>query len=373
MFENYLKTTFRNFWRYRGYTLINLMGLAIGIATCIIIFTYISYELSYDKFYDHYEDVYRVSVKGRFAEDFFDVAVSMPPLPVSLKKDYPEVRSFTRIDKHEENVFFSLDDKRFYVDGLYFVDTSFFDVFTFRLQRGDPATALSEPCSLILSQEMAKKYFGEEDPMGKVLRLNDQVSMKVTGLLGDIPANCHLKFTMLGSLSTLIKEAPKQYIDNWGSLFLHSYIRLHPGTDVETFSEKIKLRIRDAFGEAAEQYNIEMIPYLQPVSGIHLHSNLMAELEPNSNISYIYIFSAVAVFILVIACINFMNLSTARSTKRAREVGMRKVSGAGRTQLIRQFLGESLLLSIMGMILAFAIVEALMPFFNNLTGLELDS
>jgi len=373
MFENYLKTTFRNFWRYRGYTLINLMGLAIGIATCIIIFTYISYELSYDKFYDHYEDIYRVSVKGRFAEDFFDVAVSMPPLPVELKKDYPEVRSYTRIDKHEENVFFSVDDKRFYVEGLYFVDTAFFDVFTFKLQRGDPTTALSEPCSLILSQEMAKKCFGEEDPMGKILRLNDQVSMKVTGLLGDIPANCHLKFTMLGSLSTLIKEAPRQYIDNWGSLFLHSYIRLNPGTDVEAFSEKIKRTIGEAFGEAAEQYNIEMIPYLQPVSGIHLHSNLMAELEPNSNISYIYIFSAVAVFILIIACINFMNLSTARSTKRAREVGMRKVSGATRNQLIWQFLGESLLLSLMGMILAFAIVEALMPFFNNLTGLELDS
>jgi putative ABC transport system permease protein len=374
MVRHYLKTTFRNFWRYRGYTLINLMGLAIGIATCIIIFTYISYELSYDKFHKDYEDLYRVSVKGRFAEDFFDVAVSMPPLGPALKKDFPEVKSYTRIETYDANVFFAVDDKRFYVEGLYFVDTAFFDVFSFELQEGDPATALAEPNSLVVTPEIARKYFGDEDPMGKMIKMNDQTSMKITGVLKPVPANSHLKFTMLGShstLNTLRKEM--NYEENWGSLFLHTYIRVYPGTDPKAFGEKIRLVIKDAFGEAAEQYNIEMIPYLQPVAGIHLHSNLMAELEPNSDISYIYIFSAVAVFILVIACINFMNLSTARATKRAREVGMRKVSGATRGQLIWQFLGESILLSLMGLVLAFAIVEALMPYFNHLTGLELDS
>jgi putative ABC transport system permease protein len=374
MFENYLKTTFRNFWRYRGYTLINLLGLTIGIATCIIIYTYISYELSYDKFYKDPDDVYRLAVKGRFAEDFFDVAVSMPALPVALKKDFPEVRSYTRIDKYEENVFFAVGDNRFYVDGLYFVDTAFFDVFTFGLMSGDSATALSEPYSLVMTQEMARKYFGEEDPMGKMIRMNDQTTMKVTGILRDIPANCHLKFSMLGSLSTLIKErGSRTYVDNWGSLFLHSYIRLYPGTDAQAFGMKIKTVVRDAFGEMADQYNIELVPYLQPVPDIHLHSNLMAELEPNSNISYIYIFSAVAAFILAIACINFMNLSTARSTKRSREVGMRKVAGATRGQLIWQFLGESLILSLLGMLLAFALVEAMMPFFSTLTGLDLEA
>ncbi len=372
MLKNFLKTTFRNFWRYRGYSFINLLGLTIGIATCIIIFTYIAYELSYDKFHKDSEDIYRVAVKGRFAEDFFDVAVSMPPLPVTLKNNFPEVQSYTRIDKYEQNVFFSVDDKKFYVEGLYFVDTAFFDVFTFELERGDPATALSEPFSLVLTQEMARKYFGDEDPMGKMVRMNDEFSMKVTGLLGDVPSNCHLKFSMLGSLTTLISvQGSRQYVDNWGSLFLHSYIRLYPGSDASAFGEKITTVVRDAFGEAADVYDIEMVPYLQPVPGIHLHSNLMAELEPNSSISYIYIFSAVAVFILIIACINFMNLSTARSTKRSREVGMRKVAGATRGQLVWQFLGESLLLSLMGMVLAFALVEAMMPFFSNLTGLEL--
>jgi putative ABC transport system permease protein len=373
MFEHYLKTTFRNFWRYRWYSLINLFGLAIGIATCIIIFTYISYELNYEKFNKDYEDVYRIAVKGRFAEDFFNVAVSMPPLPVAVKRDFPEVRSYSRIQKYEENIFLAIDDKKFYVEGLYFVDTAFLDVFTFEMLLGDPATALAEPYSLVLTEQIARKYFGEEDPMGKMLRLNDQVSMKVTGVLKNIPANTHLKFTMLGSLSTLIKKLGEgRYNDNWGSLFLHSYIRLNHGTDVAALGEKIKMVIRDAFGEVADKYNIEMVPYLQPLADIHLHSNLMAELEPNSDISYIYIFSAVAVFILVIACINFMNLSTARSSKRSREVGMRKVSGATRDQLIWQFLSESLLLSFICMILAFVLVEALIPVFSNLTGLELE-
>jgi len=373
MFEHYLKTTFRNFWRYRGYSLINLFGLAIGLATCIIIFTYISYELNYEKFNKDYDDVYRLAVKGRFGEDFFNVAVSMPPLAVAVKRDFPEVRSFSLIENYEENTFLAIDDKKFYVDGLYFVDTSFLDVFTFELLRGDPATALAEPNSLVLTEKIARKYFGDEDPMGKMLRLNDQTSMKVTGVLKDIPANTHMKFTMLGSLSTLMSDIREgRYNDNWGSLFLHSYIRLHHGTDAAIFGDKIKMVIRDAFGEAADEYNIEMVPYLQPLASIHLHSNLLAELEPNSDISYIYIFSAVAVFILVIACINFMNLSTARSSKRSREVGMRKVSGATRDQLVWQFLSESLLLSFICMILAFVLVEALIPVFSSLTDLELE-
>ena len=374
MFEHYLRTTFRNFWRYKGYTLINLLGLAIGLATCIIIFTYISYERSYDKFHDDYDDIYRISVKGRFAEDFFNVAVSMPPLAVNIKHNFPEVRSYSRIDQYDENIFMAIDDKKFYVEGLYFVDTSFLDVFTFEMLQGNPATALMEPHSLVLTETIARKYFGEEDPMGKMIRLNDQASLKVTGILKDIPGNTHLKFTMLSTISTLKSELGEgRYDDDWGSLFLHSYIRLQDGVDPVAFEEKIKMVIYDAFGEAAEEFNIEMIPYLQSVSSIHLHSNLMAELEPNSNISYIYIFSAVAIFILIIACINFMNLSTARSSKRSREVGMRKVAGATRSQLIWQFIVESLLLTLICVILAFMMVEAFLPVFNNMTGLELET
>ena len=371
MFEHYLKTTFRYFWRHRGYTLINLFGLAIGLATCIIIFTYISYELSYDEFHEDYEDIYRLAVKGSFAEDFFDVAVSMPTLAAAVKQKFPEVRSYSRIEKSMENIFLAVDDKKFYVEGLYFVDTSFLDVFTFKLLQGDPATALAEPYSLVLTETMARKYFGDENPMGKMLRLNDQQSLKVTGVLQDLPGNTHMKFTMLGSMSTLINEPDGRHYDDWGSLFLHTYIRLHHGADAMVFGEKIKTIVGDEFGEAAEVYNIELVPYLQPLAGIHLHSNLMAELEPGSSISYIYIFSAVAIFILIIACINFMNLSTARSSKRSREVGMRKVSGATRNQLVWQFLGESFLLSFLCMILALVMVEAFIPVFSNMTGLEL--
>lgn len=372
MFENYLKTTFRNFWRYRGYTAINLFGLSIGLATCIIIFTYISYELSYDRFHDDPDEIFRVAVKGRFAEDFFNVAVSMPPLAAKLKETYPEVRSFTRINKGDENAFFSIDDRRFYVSGLYFVDTGFFDVFSFEMLQGDPSTALAEPNSLVITEEIARKYFPGEEPMGRMIRMNDQRTMKVTGIMKDVPANSHLKFTMLGSFETLLSEHGRERFDNWGSLFLHSYIRLHTGTDARALDEKIQLVIKDAFGEIADHYNIEMIPYMQKMSDIHLHSNLMAELEPNSSITYVYIFSAVAVFLLVIACINFMNLSTARSSRRSREVGMRKVSGATREQLTWQFLGESLILSLMGLVVAFVMVEIFLPVFNNMTGLALE-
>jgi putative ABC transport system permease protein len=373
MFENYLKTALRNFWRYYGYSMINLAGLAIGLATCIIILTYISYELSFDKFHTDHEDVYRLAVKGRFAEDFFDVAVSMPALPVALKEKYPEVMAFTRVNDYDANVFFSIGDRKFYGEGLYFVDSTFFEVFTFTMKTGDPSTALNEPYSLVISESVAEKYFGEGNPMGQVIRMNDQVSMKITGVLYDIPENSHMKFTMLGSISTLIREEGRQrYVDNWGSLFLHSYIRLAPGTGEDEFNKTISHAVRDAFGELADQYNIEMIPYLQRVADIHLRSNKMAELEPNSSMSYIYIFSAVAVFILVIACINFMNLSTARATRRSREVGMRKVSGATRQQLIWQFLSESFLYSLTALLLAFGIVEAVMPMFMNMTGLNLE-
>jgi len=373
MLDHYLRTIFRNFLRYKGYSLINISGLAIGLATCLVIFTYLSYELSYDKFNKDYEDIYRIAVKGRFAEDFFDAAVSMPPLVDKIKSDFPEVKSATRIDKYLKDSFIAYEEKKFYEEGFYFADSSFFDVFSFEMISGNPSKALAEPNSIVLTEHIARKYFGHEEALGKMLRLNDQVNMQVTGVIRDVPENSHMKFNMLGSISSIDGRMGRESLsDNWGSLFLYTYVRLIPGTEAGNFEEKIRFVIKDAFGEAAEEYNIEMIPYLQPIAGIHLHSNLMAELEPNSDISYIYIFTAVALFILIIACINFMNLSTARASKRSREVGMRKVSGATREQLMRQFLFESLVISFFCLVIAFVIVEALLPVFGNLTGIDLD-
>lgn len=358
MLKHYLKTSIRNLWRFRGYTAINIAGLAIGMATCILIFGYISQELSYDKFHDDYKNLYRISVKGRLAEDNLDVAVSMPPLANKIKTDYPEVKAVTRIEKFEDELFFSYNDRNYYEAGLYYADSTFFDVFTFEMIRGNPQKALVEPHSLVITESIAKKYFGDEDPMGKVLRLNDESDMLITGIIRDIPDNTHLKFTMLASFTTLIQEAGKErYDQNWGSMFLHTYVRLNDNIDFPGLKKKLSLVVKEAFGEAAEGMNIEIIPYLQPVTRIHLHSHLLAEIEPNSDISYVYIFASVAVFILFIACINFMNLSTARSSKRSREVAMRKVCGATRGQLIRQFIGESVLLSLAGMLLALILVE----------------
>jgi putative ABC transport system permease protein len=372
MLRNYLKTAIRNLWRFRGYTVLNITGLAIGMATCILIFAYITHELSYDKFNADYDNVYRISVKGRMAEDFLNVAVTMPPLAAKVKADYPEINSVTRIEKLQDDIFFSYNDRNYYESGLYYVDSTFFDVFTFELARGNPHEVLKEPHSLLITESIARKYFGNEDPMGKVLRVNDQLDMVITGILRNIPDNSHLKFNMLASFTTLVDLYGKaRYQDNWGSLFLHTYVRLNQNVDLPRLKEKLALSIKEAFGKEAEGFNIEMTPYLQPITSIHLHSHLLAEIEPNSDISYVNTFAAVAAFILVIACINFMNLATARSSKRNREVAMRKVCGATRGQLVGQFIGESLLMSLLAMVLALILVELALPVFQQLSGLDL--
>lgn len=371
MFRNYLKTAFRNLWRQKGYTLINLLGLAIGMATCLLIFLYISFELGYDKHFKDYKNIYRVNVQGRFAEDFFDVAVTMGGIAPKMTRDFPEVKAVTRIEQNRQ-AFFSYEEKKFFEERVFFVDSTFLTVFSFGMISGDPAKVLAEPYSIVFTRSIAAKYFPDEDPVGKMIRMNDQFTLKVTGVMEDPPVNTHMDFDVLISLSTQIAERGKgQYDDNWGSLFLYTYVLFHDGADIGAVGAKISLLVKEAFGEDAERYDIEMIPYLQPVSDIHLHSHLMAEIGINSDIDYIYTFSAVAVFILIIASINFMNLATARSSRRAREVGLRKVCGAGRRELVLQFIGESLILSVFAAILAIVMTELAVPVFNNLTGLDI--
>ena len=371
MLRNYLKTAFRNLWRQKGYTLINLLGLAIGMTTCLLIFLYISFELSYDKHFKDYGNIYRVNVKGRFAEDFFDVAVTMGGVAPRMTKDFPEVKAAARIEQNGQ-AFFSYGEKKFFEENVFFVDSTFLAVFSFEMISGDRMTVLSEPYSIVLTESIARKYFPDEEPEGKMLRMNDQLTLKVTGVMRDPPVNTHMDFNVLISLSTQFAEEGKdRYDENWGNLFLYTYVLFNEGADIGAVNEKSGLLVKNAFGEEAEKYNIEMIPYLQPVSDIHLHSHLMAEIGINGDISYIYTFAAVAIFILIIASINFMNLATARSSRRAREVGLRKVCGAGRRELIFQFIGESLILSFSAAIVAIILTELAIPLFNDLTSLDI--
>jgi putative ABC transport system permease protein len=371
MIRHYIRTAFRNLLRSRGYSLINILGLAIGIATCLLIFLYIIHELSYEKDIPDYDKIYRVHVQGRFADDFFDVPLTPSGLARKIGEVVPEIAAVTRLEKQGQYTI-AYGDVKFYEKKIYFVDSTFFDVFDLPATRGDLKTSLSDPYSVVMTESTAKKYFGDEDPIGKTVRANNKISLKVTAILKDLPDHMHMDFDLLiPNKVILLETGQKDFDSNWGSISLYTYARFSQDIKIDEVDEKISLMIKDAFGEEAEQFNIEMIPYLMPLTRIHLHSNLMAELEPSSNISYIYTFSAIAVFILVIACINFMNLATARSAKRAREVGLRKVGGATRRQLITQFLGESFLMGILAGIIALVLAELSFPLFNDLTGLEL--
>ncbi len=375
MLQNYIKTTFRNLVRNKGYTVINVLGLAIGLSASILILLFIVKELSFDKFFKDSDRIYRIAVKGRMSGDYFNVALTPSPMAPALKRTFPEVESAVRLRQWSQQSLFAYEHKIFYEKNVLFADSSFFDILDFKSTSGDLKTALYEPFSVVLTQELAHKYFGENNPIGKILKVNDTFQFKVTAVLEDIPENTHLRFPLLLSWSSIKKMNDSRMDFNWGSLGFYTYIKLTESADPRLFESKIKTFIIDNLisqsGEDSSRFQnvqVEFTPYLQPISSIHLHSNLMAELSTNSDISYVYSFSAIAAFILLIACINFMNLTTARSAKRAREVGIRKVHGGFRSQLITQFIGESVILSFLALLIAIIIVEITMPVFGEMIG-----
>ncbi len=366
MIRNYLIATFRNLFRQKGYSIINILGLAIGFAAFILIMLHVADELSYDRFHSRADRIYRVSVNGMVAGDALNVAVSAPPTGEAMVREIPQIITFTRVDEFPQSVHFSYEERSFYQEGLLFVDSTFFDVFSFDLLQGNPSRALTEPYSLVLTKTVADKFFEGADPVGKVIRMNNNASFKVTGVVADPPLNSHFHFQALASFSTLIEMNGAEAYSNWGSLSLYTYVVLARDADPEEVEKAFPGLYLKYMTDLTELENIRFEPYLQPLTRIHLHSNLMAEIEANSSIAYIYAFTAIAVFILLIACINFMNLSTARAVKRAREVGIRKVVGAYRGQLIFQFIGESMIFSLLALLAALILVEVSLPTFNHL-------
>jgi ABC-type antimicrobial peptide transport system permease subunit len=365
MFKNYLKITVRNLTRHKGYSFINIFGLAVGMACCILILLWVSDELSYDRHFKDADRIYRVTYAEEIGGAHDHYALSPFPAAPVFKEELPEVTAFTRL--WLRSGLLTYENKKFDETGIYYVDPDFFNIFSLEFLSGSPDTALNSPGSIVLTEDSAKKIFRDADPIGKSLNLNADGDLKVTGVIKNIPRNTHFKFNYLVSINT-IQGRRTQYLEGWLWIAGWSYIKLSNLADPSSVEEKMKDIVESHTGEEARQNGIKPFYFLQKMTDIHLKSRLEDEIEGNGNIFYVYIFSIVALFILLIACINFMNLSTARSANRGREVGLRKVFGAYRKRLIGQFITESAFLSFLGLIFALFIVWLLLPAFNNLTG-----
>ncbi len=377
MLLNYLKIALRNLKKNKGYSFINIFGLAVGIAGCIVILIYIQNELSYDKYNKNYDRIYRVHLSAKISNNELYPATSCAPCGPAFVNQIPEVENFVRIRNYGFPVV-RYKDKAFSEEKFYWVDSSLFKIFTVHFIKGNPETALREPNSVVITKSIADKYFGDEDPIGKMLNSDKRRDYLVTGVIEDFPVNSSFHPDFLGSLSSYNVETDQ----NWLSNNYYTYILTRKGTNPEELGKKIidvskgyigaqMIKILgvtyDQMVEGGSRYNF----VIQPLGDIHLKSHLSNEIEPNGDILYVYIFSIIAFAILLIACINFTNLSTARSSGRAKEVGIRKTLGSNQASLIRQFLIETMLMSFLAMLFALLLVELFLPTFNSIANKQL--
>ncbi len=363
MFRNYLLIAFRKLWKSKGLSFINIFGLATGMACTLMIFLFVKDELQYDRHHADADRIHRV-VKDFINDDGSRIpdATTPGPLAFAMQEEIPEVESVTRLhpDWGGNNVL-EYGDKKFTETKVWRVDSSFFEVFSIHFIKGDERTALIDKKSVVLTESTAQRYFGSDDPIGKVLRLDGNEDITVTGVIADVPPQAHIHYDFLMSYRRL----PQNAHTHWGSYNYYTYVKVKPGTDMKDFEKKIQ-DVHDR--NSSEHFSAF---YTQPLLDIHLTSHLKWELEPNGDKVYVYIFSVIGMFILLIAAINYINLSTARSSLRAKETGIRKVSGALRPALVFQFLMESVILCAIGALLAVGIAWLVTPVVNELTQKQL--
>ncbi|MCJ7582737.1 MAG: ABC transporter permease [Candidatus Aminicenantes bacterium] len=364
MIKNYILCAFRVFKKNPSYTIINISGLAIGMACFILIFLWVKNEVTYDRFFENAEQIYRVTTDVNLASGQKKIyAFSTPSLAQALKEDYAEVQAATRIRPAPQTLV-RQGLNSFFENAFMFADSNFLDVFSVSLEAGDRTSALKEPRSLLLTREMARKYFGDEDPLGKVLIINAEDPYTITGVLGNMPGNTHFRPYFLAYPG----EEDLFTSPTWSSLSVFTYIRIQKEVSAALFEERIQDLAEKHIGPRGREF---FYFRLQPITSIHLHSDREGEFAVVVDVMQIYLLCAVAVLILLVACINFINLSTARSNRRAREVGMRKVLGASRRTLGFQFLMESIFSSFLAFLLSLVLVELFLPLFNSLSGSEL--
>jgi putative ABC transport system permease protein len=364
MLHNYIKIFYRNMIRQKSYALINLIGLSLGITCCILILAFIGYELSFDAYHKNADNILRIVSVQTDISSSSEMALALAPVGPTLVQDYPEVLDAVRISPTVKRVF-TYQDKSFFQEGVLYVDKSIFNVFSFELVKGNPDTALEVPFTMVITQTTAQKIFGEEDPVGKVVNWDNRFDYRITGVVQDPPDNSHFTFHVLASFSTFIKYDAR--IGSWQGGSFRTYLLLKNKTDPAQFERKMAGFNEKYLAPILKDTGTRVATYLQPLKSIHLKSHVQSELGVNSDIKVIYVFSAIAVVILLIACINFMNLSTARSARRAKEVGLRKVLGAERKKLIHQFFSEAFIFALISLVLAVVLSRLLLPAFRVLT------
>ena len=368
MIKNYFKTAWRNLWKNKTFSVIIILGLSVGLACCILMFLFIQHELSYDKFNVHASNIYRITSESESTSGKTNLAVTPAPWAPLMKKDFHEINNFVRILKSEKAVIGQPGQQKFYENDLLFADSTFFDVFSFGLLKGNSKQALEKPNCIILTRETAEKYFGSVDPIGKTLEINSFVgtfNVQITAIVNEIPSTSHFKFNAIISLQTL-----GDLSGLWSFHMFQSYVLLNNNVSTQALETKFKGFVNKYIANNPQADGKHDI-HLQPLSSIHLHSQMLGEIGVNGDIKYIYIFTGIALFILLIACFNFTNLSTARSLTRAKEIGLRKVVGAEKQQLMKQFLSETILFALIALALAIIIASLALPVFNQLSGRQL--
>lgn len=379
MLKNYFKVAFRNIMRYKFYSAINILGMTIGLTACLVIILYIADELSYDKFHPNADRIYQVGLHGKIGGQDLMVANTCPPMGPALVAEVPEVESSTRIAPHFGDPSIKFNEKVFAETKVFYVDSNFFEFFGYKLLEGDPKSVLKEPNTLVMTAEMAKKYFGNGSALGKLVVFDNQnETYKVAGVAENPPTNSHFDFNILVSAQTGNRLKSLEWLNNnMITYFLlrenaqlsgvykkfEYFVEKYIGPEVERFMGTTLKQMREQGGEYGY--------YVTKVTDIHLRSVSLGDLEPKGNILYVYFFGGVGLFILIIACINFMNLSTARAAGRAKEVGLRKTLGSLREQMIGQFLAESMVYSLIAVAISLVACYFLLPYFNLISGKEL--
>ncbi|MBO6522206.1 MAG: ABC transporter permease [Balneolaceae bacterium] len=368
MIKNYLKIAYRGFLKRKSYSFINLFGLSTGIACCIIILLFVTDELSYDSFHENSDRIVRVQRQqiNNIGDVSRNAAINYS-LADLTKEHIADVEATTRIAKREVHV--KIEDQVFTESGFLFAEPSFFDMFSVKLLSGSTEASLSSPMSVLLTPKMAVKYFGEMSPIGQTLTINDEHLFTVTGIVQEMPGNSHFHYDFIASMESTKSMFSNSMFEHWGNIWVYTYALIRDGADIGNVQSELDQMISEFGPPALAQFGVSF--YLHPLSEIYFYSKTNSEIEPSGNALFVYVFLVVAILILLIACFNFINLSTARSSWRAKEVGVRKVLGASRKSLIRQFLSESVLYSFVAFLLAILFIEFSLPTINNFLAKDL--